>query len=220
MAADPARFAADFVARTRAYYRDKFAEHGSTPKGVDWNGADSQLRQFEQLLKLLPGAGGTFSVNDFGCGYGALAELLLDRWNGIRYRGYDVNDEMIAAARQRYHGRADVSFEVADRPLAVADFGVASGVFTLRLGRCDEQCLADTLRSLDFIDQTSEHGFAFNCLTSYSDAAKMRDHLYYPDPCVLFDACKRRYARNVALLHDYDLYAFTVLVRKRMPAAP
>jgi hypothetical protein len=26
--------------------------------------------------------------------------------------------------------------------------------------------------------------------------------------------CKRRFSRNVALLHDYDLYEFTVLVRK------
>ena len=58
-------------------------------------------------------------------------------------------------------------------------------------------------------------GFAFNCLTSYSDAHKMRDYLYYADPCALFDLCKRRYSRYVALLHDYKLYEFTILVRKQ-----
>jgi hypothetical protein len=58
------------------------------------------------------------------------------------------------------------------------------------------------------------HGFAFNCLTSYSDAERKRDYLYYADPCALFDLCKRRYSRNVALLHDYGLYEFTLLVRK------
>ena len=42
----------------------------------------------------------------------------------------------------------------------------------------------------------------------------MRPDLYYADPCELFDRCKRRYSRNVALLHDYDLYEFTILVRK------
>ena len=56
-------------------------------------------------------------------------------------------------------------------------------------------------------------GFAFNMLTSYSDADKMRDDLYYGDPCELFDHCKRSYSRNVALLHDYGLYEFTMLVR-------
>ncbi|REM56201.1 class I SAM-dependent methyltransferase, partial [Mycobacterium tuberculosis] len=49
---------------------------------------------------------------------------------------------------------------------------------------------------------------------SYSDASKMRDDLYYADPCALFDLCKRRYSKSVALLHDYGLYEFTILVRK------
>jgi hypothetical protein len=53
-----------------------------------------------------------------------------------------------------------------------------------------------------------------NCLTGYSDDDKKRDYLYYADPCRLFDLCKRRYSRQVALLHDYGLYEFTVLVRK------
>jgi hypothetical protein len=57
-------------------------------------------------------------------------------------------------------------------------------------------------------------GFAFNCLTAYSDQDKMRPDLHYADPCELFDICKRKYSRNVALLHDYGLYEFTILVRK------
>ena len=44
----------------------------------------------------------------------------------------------------------------------------------------------------------------------------MRPDLYYADPCRLFDLCKRRYAKNVALLHDYGLYEFTILVRKQV----
>jgi hypothetical protein len=31
---------------------------------------------------------------------------------------------------------------------------------------------------------------------------------------VIFDICKRKFSRNVALLHDYGLYEFTILVRK------
>ena len=69
-------------------------------------------------------------------------------------------------------------------------------------------------RTLNELDRTSRLGFAFNCLTSYSDADKKRDYLYYADPCKLFDLCKRRYSKQVALLHDYGLYEFTILVRK------
>ena len=42
----------------------------------------------------------------------------------------------------------------------------------------------------------------------------MRPDLYYADPCFLFDYCQRRYSRWVAVLHDYGLYEFTIVVRK------
>ena len=205
--------------RTLAHYQDKFAAHGASALGVDWNGPQSQTLQFAQLLKLLPEQG-EFSINDFGCGYGVLVEFLQARWPKVRYNGYDLNPDMIAAARQRHAGQKMIAFDVAERPLRPADYGIASGVFTLRLGRSDSQCLGDMRDSLDALHATSHNGFAFNTLTSYSDADRMRDYLYYPDPCVLFDLCKRRYARDVALLHDYGLYACTLLVRKTKPVSP
>ena len=51
-------------------------------------------------------------------------------------------------------------------------------------------------------------------VTSYSDPEFMRPDLYYADPRFLFDYCKRKLSRHVALLHDYGLYEFTVLVRQ------
>ena len=42
----------------------------------------------------------------------------------------------------------------------------------------------------------------------------IRDSLYYADPMYLFDYCKRHFAKDVALLHDYSLYDFTLIVRK------
>jgi hypothetical protein len=67
--------------------------------------------------------------------------------------------------------------------------------------------------AIDRMASLSRRGFAFNMLTSYSDPARMRDDLYYGDPCRMFDLCKRKYSRNVALLHDYGIYDFTILVR-------
>lgn len=202
----------DYRERTLAYYRDKFAEHGPTPRGVDWNGHASQHTLFAQLLKLLP-VDAACSLNDWGCGYGALIDALPAQ-PVIDYRGFDLDPTMIAAASARYAGRMNTSFTVADEPIAPADFGVASGIFTLRHERTDEQCFASLTRGIATLAATSRLGFAFNCLTAYSDAGHMRPHLYYPDPCAVFDLCKRRHARNVALLHDYDLYSFTIIVRE------
>jgi hypothetical protein len=64
------------------------------------------------------------------------------------------------------------------------------------------------------MDRAACKGFAFNCLTTYSDPERLRDDLYYGDPCYYFDLCKRLYSRHVALLHDYGLWEFTIIVRK------
>ena len=196
------------------YYAEKLAEYGDTPCGVDWNGEDSQMVRFAQLCKIIDSQKSKFSLNDLGCGYGALLDYLREKHAALTYLGVDVSHEMIKVAEQR-HATADrARFITSAEPDEVADYGVASGIFNVRLGRSDAEWFDYLQGTLDVLDQTSSLGFAFNCLTSYSDEYKMRDFLYYADPCRLFDLCKRRYSRQVALLHDYGLYEFTIIVRK------
>ena len=196
------------------YYSEKLTEHGETPRGVDWNGEDGQALRFEQLCTII-NTSNHFSINDLGCGYGALYDFLTNKYQELSYSGVDVSESMIQAAEQRYKNKSQARFVFSSEPDQVADYGVASGIFNVRLGRSDVEWQMYLEATLGVLDRTSRLGFAFNCLTSYSDADKMRDYLYYADPCVLFDLCKRRYSRNVALLHDYGLYEFTILVRKQ-----
>ncbi|MDL1865329.1 class I SAM-dependent methyltransferase [Betaproteobacteria bacterium PRO5] len=195
------------------YYTDKLAQHGETPRGVDWNSIESQLLRFEQLSKILPDSG-SFSLNDLGCGYGALLDYLQDKHLLRSYLGVDISPDMIRSADQRHAAAPCARFITAGEPDRIADYGVASGIFNVRLGRTDTEWYDYLQSTLDVLDRTSRLGFSFNCLTSYSDGDKKRDYLYYADPCRLFNLCKRRYAKQVALLHDYGLYEFTILVRK------
>lgn len=197
-----------------SYYAEKLAEHGDTPRGVDWNGEESQMVRFAQLCKIIDPKTPNFSLNDLGCGYGALLDYLRDKHANFTYLGVDVSQKMINVAEQRYAAADQVRFVTAAEPDEVADYGVASGIFNVRLGRSDAEWFDYVQATLDVLDRTSRLGFAFNCLTSYSDEDKKRDYLYYADPGRLFDLCKRRYSRQVALLHDYGLYEFTILVRK------
>lgn len=196
------------------YYAEKLAEHGDTPRGVDWNGEESQATRFDQLCKIIRAESTSFSLNDLGCGYGALLDYLKDCLASPDYLGVDIAAEMIKAARERNAHTPSIRFLNAAEPDRVADYGVASGIFNVRLGRTDTEWYEHLVTTLDVLDRTSRLGFAFNCLTSYSDEDKKRNYLYYADPCRLFDLCKRRYSRQVALLHDYELYEFTILVRK------
>ena len=198
------------------YYGEKLARHGTTPQGVDWNGEAGQLLRFAQLTRVVE-TNDHFTLNDLGCGYGALVDFLATRYESFGYNGYDVSPEMVAAARERYPQRQSVSFSVGAVPLSTASYGVASGIFNVRLGIGNEEWLEYVISTLDLLDRTSLDGFAFNCLTSYSDPERMRSDLFYADPCQLFDLCKRRYSKEVALLHDYGLYEFTIIVRRVRP---
>lgn len=193
------------------YYSAKLKDHGMTAKGVDWSSADSQILRFEQLLRILQEDEG-FSLNDLGCGYGALLRHLQAKHRQFSYLGVDVSAGMIEAARAdapEYAG-----FHLGSEPPSVADYSLASGIFNVRLSQSESDWATYMQATVDVLDRSSSKGFAFNCLTSYSDSDKMRPDLHYADPCYWFDLCKRRYSRNVALLHDYGLYEFTILVRK------
>jgi SAM-dependent methyltransferase len=203
----------DFLSAVASYYSEKLAQHGQTPQGADWNSEESQTLRFEQLTKvIIPGR--PFSVNDLGCGYGALYDYLRNNFGTFSYTGSDISEAMISAAQARHGRKLGLHYVVASDPPEVADYGVASGIFNVRLGHNDAEWRKYVEFTMDVLDRKSRLGFAFNSLSSYSDPAKMRDYLYYADPCSLFDFCKRRYSRRVALLHDYGLYEFTIIVRK------
>lgn len=203
----------EILCEVAEYYTSKLAEHGETPRGVDWNGNESQELRFEQLCKIID-TSSHFSINDLGCGYGALYDFLESKQKHFTYNGIDISEKMILTAINRYKGKSNARFIVSSEPDKQQDFSLASGIFNVRMNRSDDEWLSYIENTLDLLDRTSRLGFAFNCLTSYSDKDKMRDYLYYANPGALFDLCKRRYSKNIALLHDYGLYEFTILVRK------
>lgn len=195
------------------YYTDKVARFGATPRGVDWNSAASQTLRFQQLLKIVDGGEPAFSINDYGCGYGALIDCLQERGGHYRYVGFDPAAAMIRLADERYRHLPHCRFCTDEASLTAADYTVASGIFNVKLDFAaalwERYCLA----TLDSLRRLSRKGFAFNMLTTYADTEKMRPDLYHADPLALFQHCRRRYSRYVALLHDYPLYEFTILVR-------
>lgn len=198
------------------YYTNKIITHGETPKGVDWKDESSQLLRFNELLRVISGNDG-FTINDLGCGYGRLYEHLISKgYTSVTYRGYDLSPEMIKKASQRHQHRDGISFITIEKPedMLVSDYTVASGIFNVKMGHREKHWINYILVTLDAMNQKSTRGFAFNLLTKYSDREYMRKDLYYADPGLLFDHCKRKYSKYVSLLHDYPLYEFTILVRK------
>jgi SAM-dependent methyltransferase len=201
------------AAAAAAYYSARFAEHGATARGVDWNGEAAQALRFDQLLRVVDRPG-LFSLLDYGCGYGALLTHLRAAGSDCDYTGFDLSEPMIDHARGAFAADPAAHFSSDEAELRAADYVVASGVFNVRQDASAETWSAYVLESLDRLDALGRHGFAVNLLTSYSDPERMREDLWYADPGKIFDHCRRSYSRNIALLHDYGLYEFTVVVRK------
>lgn len=156
---------------------------------------------------------------DYGCGYGALAQMLGERTADFTYTGYDVAQSMIDAARSLVDDTR-CRFTASEGDLTAADCTIASGIFNVKLGATNSAWHDYIVSTLDVIASLSSKGFAFNMLTRYADPPLMRDDLYYADPGRYFQLCKERYARDVTLLHDYELYEFTILVRCGSPPKP
>jgi SAM-dependent methyltransferase len=224
---------------TSRYYSERLAAHGPVPLGVDWSCEPTQQLRFVQLLKLR-GAKRKFSLNDLGCGYGALLAYL-DRRHAsanIDYLGTDISEAMIAEARKLWAGRTATRFEVGHASSREADFSVASGIFNVRMNLPPEDwtaCIADTL---DGMHATSRLGFAVNFLTPApapptvtvtvtvtasvtassglpaQHAQPTQTALYRAPPATWATYCEQRFGWRVEVLCGYGMREYTLLVRK------
>lgn len=200
----------------KRYFGNTLQKYGATGKGVDWNGNESQELRFQQFLRCLPTEliDAQASVADFGCGYGGFLSYLRERQMNCRYVGVDCVQAMIDEAHKQHKTDTNSEFSCAKVISSPTDYVIASGVFNARFDFSHEEWTQYVKETLNNFHEFGRSGFVFNLLTSYSDSDKMRPDLYYADPCFYFDFCKRNFSKNVALLHDYGAYEFTIFVRK------
>ena len=196
------------------YYTEKVKAYGATPQGVDWNGEESQFLRFKKSSKVIKN--NNFSIADIGCGYGKYVDYLQNNFKIFDYIGYDLSQEMIQIANKNYKNYKNMNFMHINNmsDIEVSDYSIASGIFSVKMQHSNKDWLSYISETLVKINEKTTNGFAFNMLSKYSDKEFMRDNLYYADPLFIFDFCKRNFSKNISLIHDYDLYEFTMLVKK------
>jgi SAM-dependent methyltransferase len=197
-----------------SYYASKLEMHGATPLGVDWNGIESHERRHRQFLRLLDGSMDA-SIIDVGCGFGDFWRFLRAEGHRGGFTGYDIAPSMIEKARQIHGESDDLRWRIGAEPVEIADFAIASGIFNVKGAVQDEVWAGYIHRAIDILARAGRRGFAFNVLSTSSDPERRRPNLFYADPVDMLARCLQRYGRSVALLQDYGLYEFTVLVRHR-----
>jgi len=193
------------------FYTESLAEHGVASKAVGWREEDAQLLRFDQLAKLLEGDDGPVTVNDWGCGYGAMFGYLDTRLGERleRYTGYDISAEMVEAAKAEVPDQR-ANFVLGSTPEQAA-YSFVSGTFNVKFEAAPDEWRSWVEHRLRDLAGASTRGLAFNVLSTYVDWQE--GHLFYAEPRYFFDFCKRELSPHVALLHDYPLYEWTILVR-------
>jgi len=205
---------ADIYTTVARYYTAKVLRHGATPRGVDWTCTATQELRFVQLLRVCDGSA-RFSLDDFGCGYGAVLGYF-DRWQphaAVDYLGLDLSATMVRRGRRLWGERAHTRFVVGKTSPRVADYAIASGLFNVRLHEPPGRWTAFIARTLADMAATSRRGFAANFMAPKDRAEDEEPELYRSAPAPWIEYCERELGGSVELAAGYGLREFTLLVR-------
>jgi SAM-dependent methyltransferase len=195
-----------------AYYTRKVLQFGATPHGVDWTCVPTQELRFVQLLKICD-FDKAVSLNDLGCGYGALLNYLAKRHRRARidYLGLDVSEAMVTLAASLWSHRPKTAFAVGHQFGRTADYCVASGIFNVRLVHSRSRW-EDYIRStLMELHAGSRCAYSINFLAPNTGAGPRELYRTSPEPWTRF--CEQELGGRVEVLDDYGLREFTLLVR-------
>ena len=213
----------DVYSNIEAYYSARVAKYGATPLGVDWSCQATQSFRFVHLLRICDFSA-PFSLNDIGCGYGALATFLAMRYpeSTIDYLGLDLSRTMIRRARRRFSSPGQ-RFVVGAASPRIADYSVASGVMNVNCGFSRsiwEGFVATTLREMR---RASRRGFSVNFLADATHAGMSAvpsvESLYRTSPEPWIRYCERELRCCVETVDNYGMNEFTLLVRYNQIAA-
>ena len=200
------------LSKIEKLYSDNIKEFGIDAKAVGWGTKEKQDLRFENLMGIILDRNSPFSINELGCGYGELVKYCASQKMQISdYFGYDLSSEMIDAA-EKYIGASNVSLFQSGKINSIADYTVASGIFNVKFEEEIEIWEAYVLDIIKHLFESSTKGTSFNFLSKYVDWEQ--ENLYYADPLLIFDYCKKNLSKKVNLIHDYDLFEFTIYVLK------
>lgn len=203
--------AASVHSRIEAYYGARVRRFGATPEGVDWTCRPTQELRFVKLLMLCDFSQ-PLSINDIGCGYGALAGFISQRHPRVPvdYLGVDLSADMIEQARLGPAARRTrVQFEVGAQASRSADYSLASGIFNVQLDIPTTSWEASVMRTLAQMVSTSNKGFAVNFLSTHRSA--LAQGLYAADPSRWAAFCEAEFSARVTVVSGYGMPEFTLL---------
>ncbi len=201
----------EFVSRIYDY---RITECGPEAKGVFWKDADGQILRLEILLKAITAQdlNGPVTINDLGCGYGALFELIRDEpvMDGGTYSGYDISPKMIREATTR-HTDPRARFVLSPVATHHADYGFVSGTYNMSVGADRAYWERYIKNSVEVLWSKTGKVLAYNLLDEQTETKL--DDLYYANKRTFIEHALTL-TPEVEVIDDYPLSEFTLFLKR------
>ncbi len=187
-----------------SFYDKSLRMFGDRPEAVRWT-PGGQLSHYLSLLDIAGSIDGK-KILDFGCGKGDFLTFLKERNIKVRYTGFDINEKLIAAAKEKDPDAFRVFDLEKDTLDEDFDYIFLCGVFNLKVHGIDET-IRNTLKRLF---GHCRLGMAFNALSSHNP--KKDFELHYVSPEGIFTFAVENLSPYVSLRHDRLSFDFTLFV--------
>lgn len=127
-------------------------------RSLSWGSDNSQQERFRVLAEIADLEG--CSILDVGCGFGDLYRFLTKKVKDFRYAGYDLNANVVKAARRKIPGVRFVCCDILESSEVEAyDYVLSSGIHNLKLADNERTWKALVRRMVRTLSQGSGHEF-------------------------------------------------------------
>lgn len=197
------------------HYEDCFKKHGATPKGVDWPNLKDALKR-HQVMLAPASMHESFTILDFGCGYGHLLDTLNSQFNDRKwlYTGMDISSEFIGFCQSQHPEHQFICQDILTSPAKVkADHVIANGVFTEKRELDWDNMWHFFTSTIKALWQMTDKTLSFNLMSKNVDWE--RDDLFHVSLDQLTEFLCKHLSRNFVIDNNYGLYEYTVHVYKQ-----
>lgn len=197
------------------YYTKLLKRYGPTPEGVDWNSNEGQRARFDRLYSILGMATkSSFSLLDYGSGYGAFASYLMGAYAKVKYFGFDISVPMVTQGQALFEEIEGIKFSAKFPGDQSFTFVVASGLFNVSLSNATDVWQEYVDETLHRMWKRCTEGMAFNFLSNGDHLTRKSEDLYYEDPARVASFVRDNFSPFFSIDHVYSPWEFTVAVMK------
>jgi len=205
----------------RNRYQDAFEKHGDSVKSLLWSNEEKGLLRYQSLTRFIPQTT-SFSLLDYGCGFGGLETHLSKKFLQYQYCGVDIVEEFILANNMKLANRTmspDIIIEyeqIKDHNQINKhyDYIAIAGVFNIFFDKSfsNKHQVEYVLSVLEKLWASTNIALSVNLMSDLVDYKL--DDVFYSNPTEMYRLIAKKFSRRCVLDFSYLPFEYTITCYK------